>query len=281
MKRFCTLMALAILVMSSPVRAEVNMGTDIPEDGLVPVIQESLRNSMVIDEENPFSARAVTPGARYSNVTNFLASGFSHGGSTVAAFRTNMRADDLNMISGTNANQVTVSLANFNTGTTHRAVRLRVRFWDTTGTAGAPGTYLGGFDSTANLACPSSSVCTFTFTLGSAITLPQNIWAGVSHDTLGTGISNSFGGTAALPTTTTQLNAMGQGLYNPPDVGTSADRLFAAGTSSSGWAVNNPTGSIVNAPFTTAIANAGWEIVPEPASLTLVGLALLALRRRR
>jgi len=62
--------------------------------------------------------------------------------------------------------------------------------------------------------------------------------------------------------------AAGQILYNPPTIGTSQPYFLKNGAY--GWWFGS----------TGPVANFGWEIIPEPASMLLLGLAGLLIRRR-
>jgi hypothetical protein len=235
----------------------------------------------------PFGEAQTIPGTRgttgiYSNVANFLGSGFANGGSANQAGNTITRlvADDLGLINNavvTEVNQITFAVANFNATNTN--CRARIRFWQNG--AGVPGTYLTDADNGAasigfsfnpfNFA-PGVTLLTGNLT-GAGWTLaagPSTMWAGLTFDN-NTGTS---GATAA------QLDNMGVGLFDPPTEGTSSDNLFQTTAAGSFFPTSNPAGSLLNFGG-NPIANAGWELVPEPSSLALLALGALAVLRRR
>jgi len=234
----------------------------------------------------PFGEAQTLGGTRgttgiYSNVANFLGSGFANGGSALQAGNTITRlvADDLGLINSaavTEVNQITFAVANFNATATN--CRARIRFWQNG--AGVPGAYLTDSDSATSIGfsfnpfnfAPGVTLLTGNLT-GAGWSLaagPSTIWAGLTFDN-NTGTS---GATAAT------LDNMGVGLFDPPTEGTSADNLFETTAAGSFFPTPNPAGSLFN--FGGApIANAGWELVPEPSSLALLALGALALARRR
>lgn len=208
----------------------------------------------------------VDPAARYSNVTSFTGSVFNNGGS--AGGITRLVADDIHMNAAlATVTKITWSVTNLNTVAV--SARPRLRFYAADGPGGAPGTSLGGF-SFNPISFGASSVNLFFFnpSASAAFALPQNFWAAETFDNVGT------------TTTDAQLNLLGQGLFNPVDVGSSADVAFQT-TAAGSFLVNNPAGSTFNFGG-SPVANFGWEIVPAPTSLALLGLGgLVAGRRRR
>ncbi len=202
----------------------------------------------------------------YSNVTSFSGSGFAQGPSALQGANTITRlvADDCTPTgagAGANVTQFKFSVANFNTVTV--SVRPRVRFWNANGAGGAPGTYYSvpaavGF--TFNpIAFPASSVSVVTATVGAGLfTMPgATIWAGVTFD-------NNSGGTGA---TAAQLNNFGQGLFNPPTIGSSADQIFETNAAGSFFNVANPAGALLNFGG-NPVANLGWEFTTDAPSAT-------------
>ena len=77
-------------------------------------------------------------------------------------------------------------------------------------------------------------------------------WAGVTFD--------NNNGTTGM--TAAQLDNMGQGLFDPPDVGTSADLAFITNAAGSFFTISNPAGALFNLGGQPA-ANFGWEFVVE------------------
>jgi hypothetical protein len=223
-------------------------------------------------------------GLDYSNVTNFLGLASVHGGAENQAGNiiTRLLADDITPASGgTGVTQMKFSVANLNDVAV--SARARVRFWFADGAGGGPGTYYNvpaavGF--TFNAISFSPGVTVLTATLDpNTFTLPNGtFWAGVTFD-------NNGGATGA---TLDQMNNLGQGLFNPPTVGSSADVAFLTNAAGSFFATNNPAGSLFTLPadpnMPNLATNYGWEFttIPEPttlAGLMLAGLGLL-LRRR-
>jgi hypothetical protein len=228
-----------------------------------------------------------SPGSVYSNVDNFTGFGITHGGTVVNAgngglMTTRLLADDLNSVGSFDVMSVAgwnmkFSVANLNA--TAVTARFRVRFYLRDGAAGVPGTALGGFSFTATSIPVGVTVFSSTGLPSLGAGIPPagttQIWAGIFFDN-----------NASPATTAAQLDNLGQGTFNPPGVGTSADQDFLSGPPTNTFLVNNPTGAIRSSPFAgNPVANYGWEIaaVPEPAALGILGFGLvgLAIRRRR
>ncbi len=236
----------------------------------------TLLKTYTIGGENN-SAHAATPGALYSNVTNFTGSGVTCGGATglTATTGTNAIMDDTNLISSTNfgggvLSTIQFSVANIDAAGAAITARVRVRFYDTTGAGGGPGTNIAAISFSPIAFAAGVSVFSSDFT-SFAITLPQNCWAATFFDA----------STVTTGTTVAQLNELGVGTFNPPTVGTSADKDFLTNVTAPG---SNPTGTLRNSPFTGApVANYGWEFnaTPEPASMAVIGMGVLAMLRRR
>jgi len=232
-----------------------------------------------------YAAGGITPQVDvvgYSNITNFTGSAFANGGAAVLSGNgiTRLQADDINFAAGAAGqliNRFDFNVANLNT--TAVSARARVRFY--ADNAGAPGTLITGF-SFSPISFGANSVGTFFTTLvpASQFTVPANgkMWAGMTFD-------NNTGATGA---TIAQLNNLGQGLFNPPTIGSSADVLFLTTAAGSNF-VSNPAGGTLNFGGNPVVANTGWAFtitaapVPEPGSVALLigmGVSGLLLRRK-
>ena len=218
----------------------------------------------------------------YSNVTNFTGQVDTNGGVTsdTGTRQTILIADDLTYdpaLALTNVTQFRFTLANLNS--TSQAIMASVRFYNSNGANGGPGTLITGFNFNA-VTVGASSVTTLTFNVPAAsqFLLPSSgtMWAGVYF--------SSGTQTAAV------LNNFGQGIYNPPTIGSSADRAFYSSTTGT-FTTSNPAGTIQNSPYGgTPVANFGWQFttapIPEPSTVAFafVGAGLLVatrLKRRR
>ncbi|MGL4419565.1 MAG: hypothetical protein ACRCZF_02775 [Gemmataceae bacterium] len=205
----------------------------------------------------------------YSNLTTFSGSGYDHGGATSTITR--MVGDDINVapaFANTQVTSFTFSVVNFNPVAVSAAPL--VRFYAIDPTTGSPTTLLGAYDF-APISIPGGSVIPVsTSIVGEEFTVPSNstFWAAVTFDSTGTS------------TTTAQLNLLGQGLFNPPTVGTSGDVFFET-TNPGSFAASNPTPFDLLFFCGTPVANFGWEFditpVPEPATTTGLVIGATAL----
>jgi hypothetical protein len=224
----------------------------------------------------PLLAHAQTIG--YNNVVTFLGQGFANGGSANQAGNTITRlvADDITLGTITTSNVLgfQFTVANFNA--VNVTARPRIRFYDDNGTGGGPGTLLSGFTFNA-ITFTAGNVATFNVAAGSItpFTTDGTFWAGITFD-------DNTGATGA---TQAQLDLLGQGLFDPPTVGSSVDAFFQT-TAAGSFFASNPTGSFFNFGG-NPIANFGWQFtvtqVPEPGVATLLGVAAfgaVAIRRR-
>lgn len=214
---------------------------------------------------SPSKGRTFLDTVEYSNVTNFLGQGFVNGGATLVGTNliTRLVMDDI-LPTGANAGQdvtqIKFSVANFNA--TAVSARARVRFWFDN--AGAPGAYYNvpapvGFSFNALLYAPG--VTTVTGTLGPALfTMPDAsapFWAGITFD-------NNSGATGA---TLAQMDNLGQGIFDPADVGFSDDLGFVTTAAGSFFNVSNPAGSLFNFGGTPPVSF-GWEFTSVTATPT-------------
>jgi hypothetical protein len=214
----------------------------------------------------------------YSNTTTFSGQGYAAGGATVVAGNdtTKMVADDITVAAGdggATVNSFTFSVANFN-GVAVTAQPI-VEFFNNNGAGGGPGTIIAAFAFNP-ISFTAGSVGTFTFSGGSfVVPTGGTFFAGIFFDDNG----GTTGATAA------QLNLLGQGLFNPPTVGSSQDLFFQ--TSGPGGTANNPAGGF--AFFNgNPVANFGWSFsgnlaTPEPGTglLLLLAAVPLAFRLRK
>lgn len=218
----------------------------------------------------------------YSNVTNFTGSAFANGGAEVQGANTitRMVCDDTTF-DGTGAGQFITQLkfSIFNGNSGNVLARPRIRFWFADGAGGNPGTYYnvpGNVGFSFNPLTVGPGVTVVTATIGTGLfTMPGagvTMWSGVTYD-------NNNGTAAGV--TAAVLNNMGQGTFDPPTIGTSADNAWQSTLGGSFFTTANPAGAAFN--FGGApVANFGWEFsAPEPASLTLLALGIVAFARRR
>jgi hypothetical protein len=199
----------------------------------------------------------VDPKGAYSNVTTFSGSVYRPGptGGTGTG-STYTLVDDLTFTLPSQLSCQTIRLDIYNQNAAAVTARILLRFWSDS--AGNVGTYYVdpvtslpvGYQTTLTLpAGPSHAVYTFDLGPGFAVAAgTTTLWAGVQFDNVGT---------SATPA---EIEGLGQGLYNPPDVGASGDFFFRTTSTADSFNVNSPTGGYYW--FSgTPVANFGWELV--------------------
>ena len=213
---------------------------------------------------SPAKSRTFLDTVEYSNVSNFLGLVFVNGGTALqgANLITRMVMDDI-LPTGDNAGQdvtqIKFSVANLNAVAV--SVRARVRFWFDN--AGVPGAYYNVPAAVGYSFNPFSfgpGVTVLTGTIGPGFTMPDAsapFWAGITFD-------NSNGVTLA---TQAQMDLMGQGIFDPADVGFSDDIGFQTTAAGSFFTVANPVGTLFNFAGVPPV-NFGWEFTSVTATPT-------------
>ena len=198
----------------------------------------------------PAKAGAASADAVYSNLKTFQNQSFAAGGATLQVFNTitRMAADDLNLV-GTppySVNGFRFTVTNLNS--VDVTARPLVRFYLPDGPGGGPGTLIEArtYNPTLFTAGRVGTIKTSsTFVLQSS-----HIWVGLAFDDN----SGTTGATAA------QLDNLAQGIFSPPDLGTSADQYFVTTAAADPFGSDNPVGTLTN--FGGAPpADFGWEIL--------------------
>ena len=210
----------------------------------------------------------------YNNTNTFSGSSVINSGTALIGGTevTRMVADDITFAPGSTGMSINdLTFSAVNDGSSATAARVRIGLWADDGAGGGPGTYLLSSAIPVTLAGDSLSLISL-LALDVPVPADGKLWAGEWFDNYGT------------RSTSTELDALGVGLFDPPTVGSSIDEIFATG--GPGFVDgNNPAGSLVSFGG-SPVANLGFTFnaVPEPGSIALGalgGLALLQARRSR
>jgi hypothetical protein len=217
----------------------------------------------------------------YNNTVNFLGEGDTNGYDTSAANTigyTYSDMDDINVAAGFGGKSVTefeFTVANF--GSAAFTVNPTITFYNTD--ESEPTSIIEALTFTGLTTPGSDSIQLYTVTTGAnAFTIPASgsFWAGIT-----------FTGASAA-----NLAEVGQGLFGPPTVGTTADTLFSTNNADNGLD-SNPAGYLYTytpTPPSTQPLEYGWEFevaaAPEPSQyaafgLGILGIGALALKARR
>ncbi len=208
---------------------------------------------------NVNSLTAADPDALYSNKTTFAGSVFGNEGSEIQVANgiSRMVMDSIKFIltAPYSIKAFTFSVSNIKSAAV--SARPRVRFYANDGPNDGPGTYIAGFSFNPISFAPNS-INTFSGTVTPFTVTQSAIWAGLVFD-------NNNGATGA---TIADLDSLGQGIFNPIDIGASSNTYFRT-TAAGSFLSNNPPGTLGT--FTApTLANFGWEFVsntPLPISL--------------
>lgn len=228
------------------------------------------------------AAAAQAQVAIFDNTTSFSGQALPNGGAANLAGNTITRlvADQIQTTQIGSPLAITgFSFSVANLDAANVTARPRVRFYAADGVGGAPGTYLTGFSFTP-ITFNAGQVGLFSSTAAFTLNVTNGLfWAGITFD-------DNTGTTGA---TLAQLNNLGQGLYDPPTVGSSADGYFVT-TAAGSFLSNNPAGTQTTLGG-SPVANFGWRFtvatpIPEAGTLwmSLLGLPLLGavvMRRRQ
>ena len=247
-----------LIIFMSDIYAQTN-------DIVIPSTQLKLVKKLSLKNTNTQTPAVVSTDALYSNVTTFSGSGVANGGATLQGANTitALAADSLGFVSTPfySIGSFTFSVANLNAVAV--SARPIIRFYLANGIGHGPGKLIGGFIfSPVSFSASSVQIYSFVPSVPVAVNASA-LWAGITFD-------DNSGGTGA---TAAQLNNLGQGIYGPPDVGSSTDNIFLTDNAGD-FLSDNPIGSTGN--FGGApVADLGWEIVsssPLPITLSWFGV---------
>lgn len=191
------------------------------------------------------------PDALYSNIKTFTdfvtnENAKNQAGNLITA----LVADSIGLVGGSapfELKQFSFSVINFNQ--TDVTARPRIRFYEADGPNGSPGTLIGGL-SFAPITFTANSYQIFfnNPAPGAYVFNNRSFWAGMTFD--------DNGGTTGA--TLAQMNNLGQGVFNPIDIGNSTNGAFITDTAG-GFYFSNPVGKVYNVPERSF--NFGWEFI--------------------
>ncbi len=184
----------------------------------------------------------------YDNTATFSGAGYAGGGATTIgnSISTTMVADDITAgagLGGRSVDQFSFSVGNFNS--TAVTASATVYFYNADPTTASPSTLITSLTFTP-ITFTAGVVQVFTYSSPTSLfTMPTGLfWAGISFSNLG-------GTTSA---TAAQLNNLGQGLYDPPSVGSSQDAFFQANSATTIGRRTRPAASTTSGAARTRIS---------------------------